>query len=115
MVRTMLESLISDRTAAKGKKSLRSHLSDTHITEIEQFHKKSFYWSYLLNLSGKVYVHRLLIYFNYFATLKDSLQKCCDLSQMWYREFFLEMTMGKKIQVIEKKKINFFKNLKISN
>lgn len=24
---------------------------------------------------------------------------CCDLSQLWYREFYLEMTMGKRIQV----------------
>ncbi|KAI8431314.1 hypothetical protein MSG28_015859 [Choristoneura fumiferana] len=27
----------------------------------------------------------------------DSLQKCCDLSQLWYREFYLEMTMGRKV------------------
>ncbi|CAB3252180.1 unnamed protein product [Arctia plantaginis] len=26
-----------------------------------------------------------------------SLQKCCDLSQLWYREFYLEMTMGRKV------------------
>jgi len=29
----------------------------------------------------------------------EYLQKCCDLSQLWYREFYLEMTMGKRIQV----------------
>ena len=28
----------------------------------------------------------------------ESLQECCDLSQLWYREFYLEMTMGKRIQ-----------------
>ena len=28
-----------------------------------------------------------------------SLFNCCDLSQLWYREFFLELTMGKRIQV----------------
>jgi len=28
-----------------------------------------------------------------------SLQNCCDLSQLWYREFYLEMTMGRRIQV----------------
>jgi cytoplasmic FMR1 interacting protein len=43
------------------------------------------------------------LYFRQFFLLNydlfsDSLQKCCDLSQMWYREFYLEMTMGKKIQ-----------------
>ena len=30
----------------------------------------------------------------------ESLHECCELSQLWYREFFLEMTMGKRIQVI---------------
>lgn len=33
--------------------------------------------------------------------LLESLQDCCDLSQLWYREFYLEMTMGRKIQVIK--------------
>jgi len=28
-----------------------------------------------------------------------SLQSCCDLSQLWYREFYLEMTMDRRIQV----------------
>jgi hypothetical protein len=45
-------------------------------------------------------------YFDFSYSKKDSLQKCCDLSQMWYREFYLEMTMGKKIQV--KKNIKLF-------
>jgi len=30
--------------------------------------------------------------------LLESLKDCCDLSQLWYREFYLEMTMGKRIQ-----------------
>jgi len=29
----------------------------------------------------------------------ESLHDCCDLSQLWYREFYLEMTMGRRIQV----------------
>lgn len=29
----------------------------------------------------------------------ETLRECCDLSQLWYREFYLEMTMGKRIQV----------------
>jgi hypothetical protein len=77
MVRTMLESLISDRS--KGKKTLRKDMDPKHLEAIEQFHTNSFFWDYLLNFT-------------------DSLQKCCDLSQLWYREFYLEMTMGKKIQ-----------------
>lgn len=29
---------------------------------------------------------------------KETLQQCCDLSQLWFREFFLELTMGRRIQ-----------------
>ena len=39
----------------------------------------------------------LLQFFSHFQIL-GSLQDCCDLSQLWYREFYLEMTMGKRIQ-----------------
>lgn len=28
----------------------------------------------------------------------ETLQQCCDLSQLWFREFFLELTMGRRIQ-----------------
>ncbi|XP_013390578.1 cytoplasmic FMR1-interacting protein 2 isoform X3 [Lingula anatina] len=77
MVRTMLESLIADKSGAK--KSLRKDIEPKDLAAIDAFHKTSFFWSYLLNFS-------------------DTLMQCCDLSQLWYREFFLEMTMGKKIQ-----------------
>ena len=90
MVRTMLESLICDRS--KGKKTLRKDIDTKHLEAIEAFHTGSFFWSYLLNFT-------------------DSLQKCCDLSQMWYREFYLEMTMGKKIQVNLDLFISLFKNV----
>ncbi|CAL1540993.1 unnamed protein product [Lymnaea stagnalis] len=73
MVRTMLESLIDERSG--GKKSVRRD----HIAVIEEFHKKSFFWSYLINFN-------------------ETLFNCGDLSQLWYREFFLELTMGKRIQ-----------------
>ncbi|KAJ8297560.1 hypothetical protein KUTeg_024091 [Tegillarca granosa] len=79
MVRTMLESLIADKGGSK--KSMRSNLEIPHITAIENFHKTSFFWNYLLNFN-------------------ESLHSVCDLSQLWFREFFLEMTMGKRIQVI---------------
>lgn len=77
MVRTMLESLIADKSG--GKRTLRKDIDGQYLVQIDQFHKTSFYWSYLLNFS-------------------ESLQNCCDLSQLWYREFYLEMTMGRKIQ-----------------
>ena len=35
---------------------------------------------------------------SYYPILPESLQDCCDLSQLWYREFYLEMTMGARIQ-----------------
>lgn len=76
MVRTMLESLIADKSG--GKRTLRKDIDGNCLMQIDSFHKTSFYWSYLLNFS-------------------DTLQKCCDLSQLWYREFYLEMTMGRKV------------------
>ncbi|KAK4321422.1 hypothetical protein Pmani_007761 [Petrolisthes manimaculis] len=77
MVRTMLESLISDKSG--GKKTLRKELDGQHLYQIDDFHKTSFFWTYLINFS-------------------ETLQFCCDLSQLWYREFYLEMTMGRRIQ-----------------
>ncbi|KAL7645445.1 UNVERIFIED_CONTAM: hypothetical protein RMT77_003831 [Armadillidium vulgare] len=77
MVRTMLESLISDKSG--GKKTLRKELDGQHLCQIDDFHKTSFFWNYLLNIN-------------------ETLQHCCDLSQLWYREFYLEMTMGRRIQ-----------------
>ena len=80
MVRTMLESLIEDKT--KDKKVFlftTKTIDDSVMKEFEEFHRKSFYWNHLLNFS-------------------KTMQDCCDLSQLWYREFYLEMTMGKHIQ-----------------
>jgi cytoplasmic FMR1 interacting protein len=77
MVRTMLESLFADKSG--GKRTLRKDIDGGVLNKIEDFHKTSFNWNYLLNFS-------------------KSLQECCDLSQLWYREFYLEMTMGKRIQ-----------------
>ncbi|PAA91196.1 hypothetical protein BOX15_Mlig033928g1, partial [Macrostomum lignano] len=76
MVRTMLESLI-DRSG--GKHTLRKDVDPQSLAAIDQFHRNSYFWPYLLNYS-------------------DTLQQCCDLSQLWYREFFLEMTNGAHIQ-----------------
>ncbi len=46
----MLESLVSDRS--KGKKTMRKDVDPKHLEAIEDFHKKSFFWTYLLNFSG---------------------------------------------------------------
>lgn len=77
MVRTMLESLIADKSG--GKRTLRKDIDGQYLVQIDQFHKTSFFWNYLLGFS-------------------ESLSQCCDLSQLWYREFYLEMTMGRRIQ-----------------
>ncbi|XP_061164515.1 cytoplasmic FMR1-interacting protein 2-like [Saccostrea echinata] len=78
MVRTMLES-ITDRSAVGVKRSLKKELDPNHVTAINQFLKQSSYWNYLLNFN-------------------KSLHACGDLSQLWFREYFLEMTMGQRIQ-----------------
>uniref|UniRef100_A0A8C1LPQ8 Cytoplasmic FMR1 interacting protein 1 n=2 Tax=Cyprinus carpio TaxID=7962 RepID=A0A8C1LPQ8_CYPCA len=77
MVRTMLESLVADKSGSK--KTLRSSLEGPTILDIEKFHRESFFYTHLLNFS-------------------ETLQQCCDLSQLWFREFFLELTMGRRIQ-----------------
>lgn len=78
MVRTMLESLVSGK-AHGDKSTLRKYIDGASFMAIENFLKDSFYWQYLLNFS-------------------QTLSECCDLSQLWYREFYLEMTMGRRIQ-----------------
>lgn len=56
MVRTMLESLVAEKSGSK--KTLRSSLEGPTILDIEKFHRESFFYTHLLNFSGK---KRLLI------------------------------------------------------
>lgn len=72
----MLESLCAD----DKKKSLKSEMDDKHLPPLEEFYLKTFSFETLL-------------------TFNETMQEVCDLSQFWYREFFLELTMGKRIQV----------------
>ena len=51
MMRTMLESLISEKVS--GKKSLRSELHQPSLPEFEQFHRTSFFFISLLNFSSE--------------------------------------------------------------
>ena len=78
MIRAMLESLVSGK-AHGDKSALRKYIDNASFASIENFLRDSFYWQYLLNFSQTLY-------------------ECCDLSQLWYREFYLEMTMGRRIQ-----------------
>lgn len=108
MVRTMLESLIADKSGSK--KTLRSSLEGPTILDIEKFHRESFFYTHLLNFSGKknsssepyvcciTAVRWRLSNETCFFLCAETLQQCCDLSQLWFREFFLELTMGRRIQ-----------------
>lgn len=77
MMRTMMESLISEK-AGKGK-TMKKDLDGATLLAVDQFLRNSRTFPYLLNFS-------------------ESLRECCDLSQLWFREFFLELTMGRSIQ-----------------
>lgn len=55
MVRTMLESLIADKSGSK--KTLRSSLDGPIVVAIEDFHKHSFFFTHLLNFSGELTVN----------------------------------------------------------
>lgn len=80
LVRTMLESLISAKSGVGSKRTLRKDIEGPYVLAIDEFHRQSFFWSYLLQFS-------------------DSLMECTsDLSQLWFREFYLEMTRGERIQ-----------------
>lgn len=109
MVRTMLESLIADKSGSK--KTLRSSLEGPTIMDIEKFHRESFFYTHLLNFSGKRKKDKCdpeALLLQQTALIKnpalsspcfaETLQQCCDLSQLWFREFFLELTMGRRIQ-----------------
>ena len=74
----MLESLISEK-AGKGK-TMKKDLDGATLLAIDSFLKNSRLFPYILNFT-------------------EVLRECCDLSQLWFREFFLELTMGKSIQV----------------
>ena len=80
MLRTMLESLTSEKSGRGKDKSFRKDLDSATVTAIEAFLRRSLFYPYLLKFD-------------------QMLKECGDLSQLWYREFFLELTMGQRIQV----------------
>lgn len=47
----MLESLIADKSG--GKRTLRKDIDGNILMKIDEFHKTSFNWNYLLNFSSK--------------------------------------------------------------
>ena len=54
MMRTMLESLISDKTGA-AKKPLKFDLKESSIPDFESFHRASFFYGKMLDLSCKCF------------------------------------------------------------
>ena len=64
MVRTMLESLIADKSG--GKRTLRKDIDANILMKIEAFHQSSFSWNYLLNFSSKCF-SKIYIYVDFFS------------------------------------------------
>ena len=60
MVRTMLESLIADKSG--GKRTIRKDIDGNVLMKIDEFHKTSFNWNYLLNFSSKCIYFLLCIH-----------------------------------------------------
>ena len=52
MMRTMLESLLSEK--AGQKKSLRAELHQPSIHELEHFHRNSYFFTHILNFESKL-------------------------------------------------------------
>ena len=55
MVRTMLESVLTEKSGS-AKKSFRKDIDTQHLRVIETFHKNSFFWKYMLNLNGNIFI-----------------------------------------------------------
>ncbi|KAL9642946.1 hypothetical protein ABK040_010639 [Willaertia magna] len=79
MIRAIISTLYSDRSPGMQSKGLfsKKDFTDSHVEILQEFYKKTFIWNYLLNYS-------------------TSLRRASDLSDLWYREFYLEIS--KKIQ-----------------
>ncbi|KAI6200813.1 Cytoplasmic FMR1-interacting protein [Aphelenchoides besseyi] len=78
LARTMLESLVSEKGGG-GRRVLRKDIDQKYLDKMILFLRNSYYWPCLMKFT-------------------DSLESCCDMSQFWFREFYLEMAMGKRIQ-----------------
>lgn len=76
MVRTMLESLIADKSGSK--KTLRSSLDGPIVVAIEDFHKQSFFFTHLLNFSGRCRCSASDL-LSFFSFLKISLRQFFSL------------------------------------
>ena len=62
MVRTMLESLTSEKA---GKKALRYDMKESALQDFELFHKNSFFFPHLLNFSSKWALYKIILQYSY--------------------------------------------------
>lgn len=67
------------RCADNHKKSLAGDLESATVKTLLEFYHRTYFFDKLLNYN-------------------QSLQQAADLSQLWYREYFLELTRGTMIQ-----------------
>uniref|UniRef100_A0A183BT41 DUF1394 domain-containing protein n=1 Tax=Globodera pallida TaxID=36090 RepID=A0A183BT41_GLOPA len=79
LARTMLESLVHEKSSSTGRRVFRKDVDEKYRDKMVHFLRQSYFWPALLNL-------------------KQSLDECVNLSQLWFREFYLEMAMGTRIQ-----------------
>lgn len=75
LVKSISEYLVDKSNSKNPGKDLDGH----HAKVIKEFLNQSVHWMYAIKL-------------------EDTLKRSCDLSQLWYREFYLEMTKGEEIQ-----------------
>jgi len=83
MLRSLVHSIYDERSSARRKEGLffsRTELRGDDVSVFEKFYKESFFFRYLLDISG-------------------TLREVGDIGDLWYREFYLEL--AKCIQVSE--------------
>ena len=93
MVRTMIESLLTDKSGY-GKRTLRKDIDYNHLSMIEQFHKQSFFWDYLLNFDGKFWekydAYGLFVFFS------SNIETMCGLKSTLVSRILSRINNGKK-------------------
>ncbi|KAI3655655.1 hypothetical protein MP638_004410, partial [Amoeboaphelidium occidentale] len=77
-VKVLLESLVSDKSKGmQGGFLKEKDFKDSHVNDVNEFLKQA-------------------LYFPAMVSFQDSIRECSDLSELWYKEFYLEVT--KQIQ-----------------
>lgn len=81
-MRTMLESLVSEK-ASGGRRVLRKDIEPKQsLDKMILFLRSSYFWPYLLKFT-------------------EYVENCCDLSQFWFREFYLEVNLFALLNLIK--------------